>query len=99
MDIRLKSNLAKSSDVHSVERQPAPYQEHDDQSMGHSDEQGDMLANDQAKGELRDAWIQMEETSPENNVDETAYEVLHEKPGVHVQDKLGINPRNGLKTL
>ena len=36
----------------------------------------------------------MEETSPENNVDETAYEVLHEKPGVHVQDKLGINPRN-----
>ena len=58
-----------------------------------------MLANDQAKGELRDAWIQMEETSPENNVDETAYEVLHEKPGVHVQDKLGINPRNGLKTL
>ena len=72
---------------------------HDDQSMGHSDEQGDMLANDQAKGELRDAWIQMEETSPENNVDETAYEVLHEKPGVHVQDKLGINPRNGLKTL
>ena len=55
MDIRLKSNLAKSSDVHSVERQPAPYQEHDDQSMGHSDEQGDMLANDQAKGELRDA--------------------------------------------
>ena len=72
---------------------------HDDQSMGHSDEQGDMLANDQAKWELRDAWIQMEETSPENNVDETAYEVLHEKPGVHVQDKLGINPRNGLKTL
>ena len=67
--------------------------------MGHSDEQGDMLANDQAKGELRDAWIQMEETSPENNVDETAYEVLHEKPGVHVQDKLGINPRNGLKAL
>ena len=55
MDIRLKSNLAKCSDVHSVERQPAPYQEHDDQSMGHSDEQGDMLANDQAKGELRDA--------------------------------------------
>ena len=32
MDIRLKSNLAKSSDVHSVERQPAPYQGHDDQS-------------------------------------------------------------------
>ena len=67
--------------------------------MGHSDEQGDMLAHDQAKGELRDAWIQMEETSPENNVDETAYEVLHEKPGVPVQDKLGINPRNGLKAL
>ena len=41
----------------------------------------------------------MEETSPGNNVDETAYEVLHEKPGVHVQDKLGINPRNGLKAL
>jgi len=41
----------------------------------------------------------MEETSPENNVDETAYEVLHEKPGVHIQDELGINPHNGLKTL
>merc|ERR1719209_24807 len=95
MDIRLKSNLVKSSGVQAAAKQPAL--NHKDQSMVHSDDQGGMLEHDQ--GKQRDAGLQVEDLNHEDNIVETAREGQQEGLDVNINDEQCTDPKNGPSTF
>ena len=97
MDIRLKSNLVKSSGVRAADIQPAL--NHKDQNMVDSDDQGGMLEHDQVIGEQRDAGLQVEDLNHEDNIVETAREGQPEGLEVNINDEQCTDLINGPNTL